>query len=66
MKGTLIVGVGLRSVVARMTFLRAAGWGALSGAFFGLLIGLFFGIFACDGRRRTVVTEENRLRLFVH
>ncbi|WP_206059532.1 general stress protein [Nonomuraea zeae] len=48
-KGTLIVGVGLRSVeqvVARMTYLRAAGWGALSGAWFGLLIGLFFGIFA--------------------
>lgn len=47
--GTLIVGVGLRSVehvVARMTYLRAAGWGALSGAWFGLLIGLFFGIFA--------------------
>jgi hypothetical protein len=48
-RGTLIVGVGLRSVeqvVARMTYLRAAGWGALSGAWFGLLIGLFFGIFA--------------------
>ncbi|GGP18012.1 hypothetical protein LDL08_07715 [Nonomuraea glycinis] len=48
-QGTLIVGVGLRSVehvVARMTYLRAAGWGALSGAWFGLLIGLFFGIFA--------------------
>ncbi|MEO3797797.1 general stress protein [Nonomuraea sp. B10E15] len=47
--GTLIVGVGLRSVehvLARMTYLRAAGWGALSGAWFGLLIGLFFGIFA--------------------
>ncbi|MEV0387498.1 general stress protein [Nonomuraea sp. NPDC050643] len=48
-QGTLIVGVGLRSieqVVARMTYLRAAGWGALSGAWFGLLIGLFFAIFA--------------------
>ncbi|MGP3915802.1 general stress protein [Nonomuraea sp. 10N515B] len=47
-KGTLIVGVGLRSieqVVARMTYLRAAAWGALSGAWFGLLIGLFFAIF---------------------
>ncbi|WP_127935594.1 general stress protein [Nonomuraea polychroma] len=47
-KGTLIVGVGLRSVeqvVARMTYLRAAGWGALSGAWFGLLVGLFLGIF---------------------
>ncbi|MFG3441556.1 general stress protein [Nonomuraea sp. NPDC047897] len=47
--GTLIVGVGLRSVehvLARMTYLRAAGWGALSGAWFGLLVGLFFGIFS--------------------
>ncbi|TMR13454.1 hypothetical protein ETD86_30820 [Nonomuraea turkmeniaca] len=47
-KGTLIVGVGLRSieqVVARMTYLRAVGWGALSGAWFGLLIGLFLGLF---------------------
>ncbi|MDR8408262.1 hypothetical protein MTP10_05885 [Nonomuraea sp. 3-1Str] len=47
--GTLIVGVGLRSmehVLARMTHLRAAGWGALSGAWFGLLVGLFFGIFS--------------------
>lgn len=49
LRGTLILGVGLRSVeqvVARMTTLRSAGLGALSGAWFGLLIGLFFGIFA--------------------
>ncbi|MEU8251934.1 general stress protein [Nonomuraea sp. NPDC048916] len=48
-KGTLIVGVGLRSVeqvVARMTYLRAIGLGAAAGAWFGLLIGLFLGIFA--------------------
>jgi hypothetical protein len=47
-RGTLIVGVGLRSVeqvVARMTYLRAAGWGAAGGAWFGLLIGLFLAIF---------------------
>ncbi|GAA2296398.1 hypothetical protein GCM10010149_50960 [Nonomuraea roseoviolacea subsp. roseoviolacea] len=47
--GTLIVGVGLRSVeqvLARMTYLRAAGRGALSGGWFGLLVGLFFGIFS--------------------
>ncbi|GAA1654270.1 membrane protein [Nonomuraea maheshkhaliensis] len=47
-RGTLIVGVGLRSVeqvVARMTNLRAAAWGAAGGAWFGLLIGLFLAIF---------------------
>ncbi|MEU7747795.1 general stress protein [Nonomuraea sp. NPDC049158] len=47
-QGTLIVGVGLRSierVVSRMTYLRAAGLGAASGAWFGVLIGLFLGIF---------------------
>jgi len=48
-QGTLIVGVGLRSVeqvVSRMTYLRAAGMGAASGAWFGVLIGLFLGIFS--------------------
>jgi uncharacterized membrane protein len=48
-QGTLIVGVGLRSVeqvVSRMTYLRAAGMGAASGAWFGALIGLFLGIFS--------------------
>jgi hypothetical protein len=48
-QGTLILGVGLRSVeqvVARMTYLRAVGLGAASGAWFGLLIGLFLGIFS--------------------
>ncbi|GAA5070516.1 hypothetical protein HNP84_001631 [Thermocatellispora tengchongensis] len=47
--GTIIVGVGLRlveRVLARMTYLRAAGRGALAGAWFGLLIGLFFGLFS--------------------
>ncbi|MDX3100316.1 general stress protein [Nonomuraea angiospora] len=48
-QGTLIVGAGLRSVervLARMTSLRAAGWGAAAGAWFGLLIGLFLLIFS--------------------
>ncbi|MGW5686827.1 general stress protein [Nonomuraea sp. NPDC003754] len=44
-----IVGTGLKlleKVLARMTYPRAAGLGALSGAWFGLLIGIFFAIFA--------------------
>lgn len=48
-RGTMIVGTGLHSlerVVARMTHLRAAGWGAAGGAWFGLLIGLFLAIFS--------------------
>ncbi|WP_345407925.1 general stress protein [Nonomuraea salmonea] len=47
--GTLIVGSGLHSmerVLARMTHLRAAGWGAAGGAWFGVLIGLFLAIFS--------------------
>ncbi|MET8863827.1 general stress protein [Nonomuraea sp. NPDC004580] len=47
--GTLIVGTGLHSmerVLARMTHLRAAGWGAAGGAWFGVLIGLFLAIFS--------------------
>ncbi|MGH3660475.1 MAG: general stress protein [Micromonosporaceae bacterium] len=47
-QGTLIVGGGLRlieHVLARQTYLRAAGMGAAAGAWFGLLIGLFFAIF---------------------
>ncbi|MER7367906.1 general stress protein [Nonomuraea wenchangensis] len=47
--GTLIVGTGLHSlerVIARMTHLRAAGWGAAGGAWFGFLIGLFLAIFS--------------------
>ncbi|MEU8384978.1 general stress protein [Streptosporangium sp. NPDC048865] len=45
---TMIVGVGLRlveQVLGRLTYLRAAGMGAATGAWFGLLIGLFFAIF---------------------
>jgi hypothetical protein len=48
-EGTLIVGTGLKlveAVLGRQTLLRAAGRGAIAGAWFGLLIGLFFGIFA--------------------
>ncbi|GIH97832.1 general stress protein [Planobispora siamensis] len=48
-EGTLIVGTGLHSlerVIARMTYLRAAGWGAASGAWFGFLIGLFLAVFS--------------------
>jgi hypothetical protein len=48
-EGVLIVGVDLKlveQVLGRLTVLRAAGRGALAGAWFGLLIGLFFGIFA--------------------
>ncbi|MFD1935613.1 MULTISPECIES: general stress protein [Nonomuraea] len=44
-----IVGSGLKlmeKVLGRMTALKAAGLGALSGAWFGLLVGLFFAIFA--------------------
>ncbi|WP_436763254.1 general stress protein [Streptosporangium sp. V21-05] len=44
----MIVGVGLRlveQVLGRLTYLRAAGMGAATGAWFGLLIGLFFAIF---------------------
>jgi hypothetical protein len=46
---TMIVGVDLRlieRVLGRLTYLRAAGLGAASGAWFGLLVGLFFAIFA--------------------
>ena len=40
-RGTLIVGLrSVEQVVARMACLRAAGFGALSGAWFGLLVGL--------------------------
>lgn len=48
-RGTLIVGTGLHSlerVIARMTHLRAAAWGAAGGAWFGFLIGLFLAIFS--------------------
>lgn len=44
----MIVGVGLRlveQVLGRLTYLRAAGMGAATGAWLGLLIGLFFAIF---------------------
>jgi hypothetical protein len=46
--GTLIMGVDLRTierVLGRQTYLRAAGKGAVAGAWFGLLIGLFYAIF---------------------
>ncbi|MEU7895666.1 general stress protein [Nonomuraea sp. NPDC049152] len=46
---TAIVGTGLKlmeKVLGRMTYLRATGLGALSGAWFGLLVGLFFALFA--------------------
>lgn len=45
---TMIVGADLRlveNVLGRLTYLRAIGMGAASGAWFGLLIGLFFAIF---------------------
>ncbi len=44
----MIVGMDLRmveKVLGRLTYLRAAGMGAATGAWFGLLIGLFFAIF---------------------
>lgn len=43
-----IMGVGLRSVeqvLGRLTYLRAAGMGAVAGAWFGLLIGIFLALF---------------------
>ncbi|WP_168627003.1 general stress protein [Cryobacterium sp. BB307] len=43
-----IVGTGLRSVeqiTGRMTVAKAAGMGAIGGAWFGLLIGVIFGLF---------------------
>lgn len=46
--GTLIMGMDLRlveRVLGRLTYLRAAGKGAVGGAWFGLLIGLFYAIF---------------------
>ncbi|MDF5759251.1 general stress protein [Spongiactinospora sp. TRM90649] len=52
-EGTLIIGVGLRTVervVARLTYWRALAMGAAGGAWFGLLIGLFFGLFASGAR----------------
>ncbi|GHE26549.1 hypothetical protein GCM10017673_30490 [Streptosporangium violaceochromogenes] len=46
---TVIVGRELRlveNVLGRLTYVRAAGMGAASGAWFGLLIGLFFALFS--------------------
>ncbi|MEU9836386.1 general stress protein [Streptosporangium sp. NPDC048047] len=47
-ENTSIVGVDLRlveKVLGRLTYLRAAGMGAASGAWIGLLVGLFLAIF---------------------
>lgn len=47
-----VVGSGLRSVeqvTGRMTYGRAALYGAASGVWFGLLLGLLFGIFVLAG-----------------
>jgi hypothetical protein len=44
-----IIGTDLRlveHVMGRLTVIRAAGTGAIGGAWFGLLVGLFLGIFA--------------------
>lgn len=46
---TMIVGRELRlveNVLGRLTYVRAAGMGAVSGAWFGLLIGLFLALFS--------------------